>query len=294
MLNLKNANFIVVVLIALSLFFLTKLLVSNTPMTYIPHELESRILTEELIKEFNNEESLFFMFESENAFESKFLSKLSRFVNEIKSFDKTKDIGSIFDYEAIRATDEGFQIRPIISSDDPENSSFDQVSESVSVDHFVKDFFVSKDIKVFGVLVEPKDIQTSFERKFYEEKVLQSLKKHELENALVAYGGEFAVDTAQFDELNNIMLVLAPLTLLIGIALLFLLFNSLGAVALGAGFNLLAAIVTMSFFGVFGWPFNLIGSMIPTLMMALSTAFTVHLYNGILLPKTPELSMRKP
>ena len=147
----------------------------------------------------------------------------------------------------------------------------------------MKDFYVNQDLSVFGLLIEPKYINDSIVRLKLEADIFRFMGETGLIDYKIAYGGEFSVDTAQYRELNSMMAVVVPVTFLIGCLLLFFLFQSLPAVFIGTIFNGLVAVIVISLFGFFGWPYNMLSAMIPTLMMALCIAFVVHLYNSILL-----------
>jgi predicted RND superfamily exporter protein len=285
MLNLKSTLLVLILLIVGAGFFLTKIQVSNTPSTYIPKNLPSKILNDELLEEFNNEDSIVILFQSSTPLDRLLIKKLASFTEELESFESIKKIRSIFNYESLRSINDGFQVTNIIDRNKLEKLLEQDISKKVQADRFVKDLFITKDLKTFGILVETEYIHHSMLRMKLDKKLHDSITKNELDKNLIAYGGEFSVDTAQFKELDKIMFVIVPITFLIGVLLLYFLFNSIIAVFVGTAFNGVVAFVVLSLFGAFGWPYNLIGSMIPTLMMALCIAFIVHLYNGILLRK---------
>jgi len=285
MITFNKSVSIVFVVLLFSAFNLARLEISNTPNTYIPDHLPSKILSDELTKEFNNDDTLVIVFDVKDALNVNFLKNFSQSLDEISSFDQTDKINSIFSYESIRSVDGGFEIKNILDKENLDQLDHKLIAESVIKDRFVKDLFITKEMKTFGIVIETKLLTNSISRIQYEESVFNVFKKFNIEKNISAYGGEFSVDTAQFAELNRVMFIIVPITFILGVLLLYFLFNATSAVIFGTMINGFVAMCSLSLFGFFGWPYNMIGSMIPTLMMALSIAYIVHLYNGILLRK---------
>jgi predicted RND superfamily exporter protein len=285
MLKLKTSMTYLVGILCISAFFITKIQITNTPSTYIPKHLKSKILNDELMEEFNNEDTLIFLFQSEKALDNELVSRMSKFTTKVEQFDLVNKVRSIFNYESIQAIKDGFEITNIIDKQKLDSLKQKDIFNKVDKDRFVKDFFITKDLKTFGVLIEPNYIYSSLTRMDLEKKVLAALDEYKLKKFMIAYGGEFAVDTAQYKELDRMMFFIVPITFVVGVLLLYFLFNSYTAVIVGSVFNGVITFVVLSLFGAFNWPYNMLASMIPSLMMALSIAFIVHLFNGILLRK---------
>ena len=284
-LSFKQAILTLSLFIIASGIFLPKIIISNTPNTYMPEDLDSKVLNDQLIDQFNNDDSIVILFRSNTPLDKKMLNDLSQFVDTVEADRRVRKVRSIFNYESLRSINDGFEVTNIIDANKIDEIEIKEIEKKVSSDRFVKDLFVTKDMKTFGVLVETDPIYNSIDRLQFDEFLHQNIVEKGLESNLIAFGGEFTVDTAQFKELNKIMFVVVPITFIVGALLLYYLFHSISAVIIGVVFNGLVANVVLSLFGVFGWPYNLIGSMIPTLMMALCIAFIVHLYNGIMLRK---------
>ncbi|MFT6633377.1 MAG: putative RND superfamily exporter protein [Bacteriovoracaceae bacterium] len=284
MYSFKKSICIISTIIILAGYFLSQLNISNTPSTYIPPNLESFKLNDKILSEFNNDDTMVFLFKLQKSIDHKtFLEKLNNFTSGVEELDGITKVQSVFSYESIRSVDGGFETIKIINSDEISDFNFDQTLKLVGTDKFVKDLFVNKDLSVFGVLIEPEDIKDSIVRLKLEAEVFELLKTSDVNRFKIAYGGEFSVDTAQYRELNSMMAFVVPITFIVGCALLLFLFQSGTAVFIGTVFNGLIAVIVLSLFGLFGWPYNMLAAMIPTLMMALCIAFIVHLYNGILL-----------
>lgn len=285
MLSFKKSIFVLFLLLGVSAFFIVNIRITNTPATYIPNHLESKILNDELLKEFNNEDTMVLLFQSKKSLDPEMINSLRTFISDIEEFELVTKVRSIFSYESIRAIDGGFEIKNILNLDSDNPIDAIAVSTEVKNDRFVKDFFITKDMKTFGVIVEPNFIDSSLVRQALEKKILSKVDSLKLKKYMIAYGGEFAIDTYQYKELDRMMSIIVPITFLIGVVLLYFLFHSYTAVLIGTFFNGIVTFIVLSLFGAFNWPYNMLASVIPSLLMALCIAFIVHLFNGILLRK---------
>ena len=286
MLNLKKSTLSLLLLISIAGYNISKIEISNTPATYIPPNLPSKILNDQLKNQFNNEDSIILVYESSNRLDRTLITKLSEVVKKFEGIENIHRVRSIFSYESIRSLNDGFEVTNIIDHNKLNDLNDSVIESNVASDRFVKDLFITPDLKTFGILIEPKYLDSSIDRLELDKKIKKAIMDTGLNKYQVAYGGEFTVDTSQFIELNKIMFFILPLTFVVGVILLYLLFNSYIAVLLGTSLNGVVSFIVLSLFGMFSWPYNLIGAMIPTLMSALCIAFVVHLFNSILLRKT--------
>lgn len=281
MLNYKNSIIIILLITVFTIFGLQKIFITNAPSSYIPNDLRSHILNDELIEKFNNDESIILVFDM--SLTKEYLEKLSKLVSAIESIEYTRNVHSLFNYDSIYGSEDGFSIKHLVKHNELDSFSKDQFIKDVKHDRYIHDLTISKDLKLATILIEPKDLPESLKRIEFEKKIFEYIDQYDLRSTLHAFAGEFAVDTYQFKELDFITSKLIPITFGIGLVLIYLLFHSLSGVILAAMANGIVTVFVFSLFGHLNYAFNMIGSTIPTLMMALCIAFIVHLYNAITL-----------
>lgn len=281
MMNLKKSISILFIVLIFSLIFLTQLNVSNVPGTYVPKDLESFRLLKDSENYFRNDETMIFVFKLRSKLNKDELTHLSSFVAKIKNMKSVNKVYSVFDYEYIQGNEEGFEISNIIDASNISNLKLEDVSQKVKKDRFIKDLLVNQELDTFTVVIEPNFESQSLKRYFLEENIFSLIKKESLFELLQGYAGDFAIDMVQFRESITLMLKIIPIVIGVGLLLIYLLFNSFVGVAIAGASNGIVSLFTVSLIGLFHFDFNLITSVIPTLMMALSTAFVIHLYNSI-------------
>ncbi len=282
MITPKKSYLIVLLIFILSAGLSSQLKISNVPGSYVPKDLPSYQLSKEAEKIFNNDETLIFVFELSESLKVDEVTRLANFVNELYELENVHEVFSVFDYEHIRGNSEGFEVSNILSR--KKTDLFDKkiVSEKIKKDRFLKDILVNKEMNIFSIIIEPKKISDSFERFHLENKIFKLIEKNNLLSLQKAYGGDFAIDMMQFRELINLIFKIVPLVLFVGMILIFFMFPNMPSVLLAFMVTLLGSQFTVGLVSLFQFDYNMITSVVSTLIMALTTAFIIHLYNAIL------------
>jgi predicted RND superfamily exporter protein len=282
MLSIKKCYFTIFLVLASFIYFVTNLNISNVPGTYVPHDLESYRVLKKSEKIFGNDETLIFVFKFSSQLNLSDLENLAKFVKALESEELVKRVHSIFDYESIRGNQDGFEVVNIIDKYNIKLSEKTDILEKVKTDRFVKDLLINKELDVFSIIIEPEFILNSLDRFGFENNIFELIKKNKLEGLQIAYGGDFAIDMVQFRESLNLMLKIIPIVIIVGLVLIYLMFNSFIGVLFAFLINSIGTYFSISLLSFLKFDYNLITSVIPTLMLALSTAFIIHLYNNIL------------
>lgn len=272
--NLSIALFII--LFVLTSVLTSRIVISNTPNTYLPKEMDSRILNDVIRKKFGSDELLLAVFRKESSFTEK---DLKVFFNVFKSVNKIKGVKkstSVFNFELIKSEEDGFEVRNIL---DIKNIS--NFKEDLKEDDNVYDFLINKKLDTLTLVIEPEIMGSSIERLNLEKNIHRVIVDNNMIEHFFGFGGQFAIDIAQFKEMLSIMKITIPITTAIGFIILMILFSNIKFVLLSMACNGVIVQFCLGLFTLFKWPYNMVSAMIPSLMIALSTAFMVHLLNSI-------------
>ncbi len=253
-----------------------KMNVSNIPNTYLPPEMESRILNDEIRDKFGTDELILIVFKDQNLRDVENLKKYESLFKELKKFKEVKDLTSLFNYEHIKANEDGFEVVDILDL-----KKINQFETNLMRDKNVFDFLINRDRNILTMVLEPINIDSSVARLHLETRVLDKIERSGLKENFFGLGGQFVIDTAQFSEMMSIMQKTIPLTTLVGFIILYILFSNFKIAALSLLCNGVVVQFCLSLYSIIGWPYNMVSSMIPSLMMALNIAFVVHLLNAI-------------
>ena len=254
----------------------TSMLITNVPNTYFPKDLESRILNDHVRETFGTDELMLIVFKDNSQASVEKYRKYEKLFESLKRVKHVKDVTSLFNFEHIKADEEGFSVANILDLD-----KFSDFEKNLARDENVRDFLINENSDVISMVLEPEKIEDSIKRLKLENEVRKVIDDSGLSDQFFGFGGQFVIDTAQFSEMMDMMKKIVPITFVLGMIILYLLFSNIKFVALAMLCNGLVTQFCLALFAVIGWPYNMVSSMIPSLMMALTIAFMVHLLNAI-------------
>ena len=221
------------------------------------------------------------LFEGIALYSDGFLKALHSLTEALESNALIDDVVSITNQDHIIGTDDGFLIEPLIDTRELDSSRpFDRMSRAIQ-DRFANSALVARDGSAVAMLVVPVDIDNSLERMKLEDTVLQEVDNARLKGYLTGIAGQIATDVAQMRSMLRDNMIFIPGTSLVGLFLVWWLFHRwLAVVVTGLVIGVIVS-STVAFYVLFNQPFNLISSIIPPLLSALTVAALVHLFNAL-------------
>lgn len=263
---------------AISGFFISKIDIDNAPMTYVRSDTDIFAQTEKARKVFPNDENMIMTFSIPEGKSDQFLLKLKQFTEEIEGIDGIIKIRSIFNTDYIQTNEDGFSVEKIA----PENNfSYKDILERIEKSPLGGDVLVSKDKTKMAILVEPERKLKSIGRIKLYQKIHSIAKQSGLDKLIAEQAGPFAIDVFEFDSMINDLSTVVPLTYLVGPLLLYLQFSSFYIVFLSVLIMYLSVNSCLLIFFLADWPFNLVGGILPSFISALAVAFILHLLNSV-------------
>lgn len=275
-----SALFLLLFLIMPNLLLL-KLNFNNAPKVYLPADAPAVLVDDKLRETFPNDQVIVMLFEGVALFSEGFLEAFDRLANKLKSNPMIDDVLTITTQDHISGTEEGFSVDPLIDVDTLEESRPWQRMQRALSDRFAKRTLIAKDGSALAMVVIPVTINESIRRMELEKEIMQEIDKARLTGYLTASAGQVIVDVAQLRSMLRDNMVFIPATVIIGLLLIWWLFRRLLAVLVGGIAIGVVVSTTVAFYVVFNQPFNLISSIIPPLLSALTVAALVHLFNAI-------------
>lgn len=272
---------LLVLSVLLPLPFILDLQVNNQSEVYFSEETPIRQFEEDVRRQFPEDEVLITVFGGGALYEEAFLTPFSEVVKELEQHPMIERVVSVVSMDHITATDDGFSVEYLLKPGDVEHLSPQERQERVVEDHFAPRRVASADGSYLAMVVRPHAMADSREAVELEQVVRNTIEQNGLSNQLVAVAGEVAIDAALFDLMLKDNATFVPLTIVVGVVLLWWLFRRVVAVAL-AVFATVGVINAASVFVVLsGQPFSMPVSMITPLLTALTMAFFIHLFNAL-------------
>lgn len=268
-------------LILLPLASLPRLKLDNSPETYFPADAPAVLLTQQLRQQFPEDQVLVALFGGERLWETATLQKLQGLARTLEASPQVERVLTVVSADHIAPTDDGFAIAPLIDPSRGGAAAAARWRDIALADRFAPGALVARDGSALALVVRPHRLQDSRQRRALDTTVRAAIAEAGLEPLLEAVGGPIALDVAQLRSMIRDAATFTPVTTLIGLALLWWMFRRWLVVVLAS--LTYAAVIggSVAVLALAGRPFTLVSSMLPPLLLALSTAALMHLFSGI-------------
>lgn len=260
---------------------LLKLNINNAPKVYLPGDAPSVQVDDRLRELFPSDQLMVLLFEGVALYSDGFLEAFHALAETIKADPQIDDVVNVTNQDHISGTEDGFIVAPLIDIAALDESRPEQRRIRVLGDRFADRSLVAADGTALAMLVIPEIIEDSVQLMAMEDRILAQVAAARLDGYLVARAGHVTTDVAQLRSMLRDNMIFIPATVTVGLFLLWWLFRRLLAVIVGGTAIGVVINTTVAFYVVFDQPFNLISSIIPPLLSALTVAALVHLYNAM-------------
>lgn len=254
----------------------------NSIDAYVPQESDYNIDYLHMLNIFGNDEAYVLYFKGDDLLTQKVLSSLKEFDLWARDQEIMHRTLSPFNLEVIENDENGdLVIAPLIGNDLLENFSIERFHDRLKLSDQADKSIISKDQKSIALILVGEKGFSTVDHYFFKEKFMDKLKELGLDPYLKHITGNLAVDVFSMEISFHDLSLFIPLTSMIGFGLIYYFFGGFFPVMISMiAIDSVIGLV-MSFFPIFGIRFNIISSMVPTLMTALGVAFIIHLYSSI-------------
>jgi hypothetical protein len=277
----RLAALILAALILLPLAALPRLKLDNSPETYFPVDAPAVQFNRELRRQFPEDQVLVALFSGPALWEAATLQKVAHLGRLLEQLPQVERVLSVVSADHIAPTDDGFSVAPLIDPSAPGRTTAEHWRARALSDRFAPGALVARDGSALAVVVRPRELHDSRQRLELDRLVRQAISASDLTPMLEAIGGPIALDVAQLRSMISDAAVFTPITTAIGLSLLWWMFRRCLVVVLAALTYTAVIGASVAALAVTGRPFTLVDSMLPPLLLALSTAALMHLFSGI-------------
>ncbi|HHH38095.1 MAG TPA: RND transporter [Sedimenticola sp.] len=260
---------------------LLRLNINNAPRVYLPVDAPSVRIDDRLRETFPSDQVLLMLFEGVALYSDGFLEALDGLARKLEGNPLIDKVMTVTTQDHIGGSDDGFSVTPLVDVEALENTRPAQRRQQVLRDRFARRSLVAGDGSALALLVIPQEIDESLTRLSLEDWILAQVEAARLTGYLQATAGQITVDVAQLRSMLRDNMTFIPATVVIGLLLIWWLFQRWIAVFLGGIAIGVIVSSTVAFYVLFDQPFNMISSIIPPLLSALTVATLVHLYNAL-------------
>ena len=277
----RLAALILAALILLPLAALPRLKLDNAPETYLPATAPGVVFTQQLRRQFPEDQVLLALFSGPTLWDTATLRRLDALGVALEQSPLIERVLRVTSADHIEPTADGFRVGPVVDLQSAEHRSADDWRRDALSDPFAPGLLVAEDGSALALIVRPHVLHDSRQRQQVEQTVRNAIAAAGLDPLLTAIGGPVALDVAQLHSMQRDAATFTPLTTALGLGLLWWMFRRWLVVVLAAltfGATTAGAVATLA---LMGRPFTLVDSMLPPLLLALGTAALIHLFSGV-------------
>ena len=260
---------------------LLNLNINNAPKVYLPADAPAVLIDDKLRESFPSDQVILLLFEGVALYSDGFAEAFKALADALESNPLIDDVVNMTTQDHIIGTQDGFLVEPLLNTAELDQVHPNERQQRILSDRFAKDILIANDGSAVSMLVIPVQINSSLERMALEEEVFKQIKEVRLDGYLTAVAGQITTDAAQMRSMLRDNMIFIPGTTIVGLFLIWWLFHRwLAMVVAGVVIGVVVS-STVAFYVIFDQQFNLISSIIPPLLSALSVAALVHLFNAL-------------
>lgn len=277
---LRFRYWIIVIVVLLTLFFsffIGKLTINPDVFSNLPKDDRVAALFNKIGKEYGGNAQCIVAIESENIFSKATLEHIRQITDSLKMTEGVSFVTSLTNIIDIRGSEWGIEVTQLIDEYDiPEDQAkLDSLKRYVLSKEFYKGALISEDGKMTVIAA-----RISGNAK--ETEVSKQIKTRVMSLGLpekIYFGGQPFIVSAFADVISKDILILGPLAVITIVLILLLSLRSFYGFFLPVLNVMIGALWTFGFMALLNIPLSIITSVIPILLVAVGSAYTIHLIN---------------
>lgn len=263
------------------LFFIRSIQFDNSVTSYVPTKEEYVKNYFSLRNIFGNDETFVFLFKNEDILEPEFIKKLSTLYSQVESLEFVDKVYSIFSLEYMDSHDNEIHISPVVDmkrfQDFPRSYWYNRLQKSKQA----KGLVVTKNFDGISLTILAKKGITTPQAQELRTKIYSLFTSIGVKNYLKAEAGSLNIDVESYEMSFYDLAKFSPLTIIVGLLLIWSFFPIITPLLVAIVSIIATSSLLMGIYGFLDIPFNIISTMVPTLMMAIGVAFIIHLFNSL-------------
>jgi predicted RND superfamily exporter protein len=272
---------IVVLLHVVGGWFAFNLSFNNSPDVYYPRDSPAVTVRAELRRTFPSDEVLTVLFKGNDLYTVAFLKKLDAMVNTLERHPLVDRAIAITSMERISATRDGFVVGKLVDVSALKRDAPAELKKRVLADRFAPGGVASKDGEYLAVAVRPKKLTESGQRLALKIAAARAINDAGLRPYYAGDAGPVSIDVAQLESILNDSATFVPLTVALGLALMWWVVGRWRPVVIGGIAMSTVILPTIGAISIAGEPYTMATAILPSLLAAYTSATLLHFFSAI-------------
>ena len=228
--------------------------------------------------QFESEEFIVVAFRDDNIFTPENLDSIRRLARAMEQVEGVDSVLSLVDAEDFVAEGDALEVRPLVGDETPQQpGALAEIRRKALTNPLLLDNLVSKDGTATAIYGTVNDRDVALRRKIHEE--MKALVEDETQRTGNRYylSGNPVLDSEfeRISQQDNV--TFSVVTTIVIIVALYLLYRSVTGIVLPVLVVVLATVWTVGLYGLMGNTLNMMSTMLPAVILAISVADAVHL-----------------
>ena len=281
LLSWQFALLLVVSLIVVSGYVARNLRLNNAPQVYYSPNSPAVVLSEKLRAHFPTDEAMVVVFEGRDLYSVDFMRRLDRLVKRLEALPLVDRVSTVTSVERVTASADGFSVAPLVDVSDLAGKTPDQIRQLVLSDRFAPGALAARDGGLIAMVVRPRPLEASDQRLALKISVIESVAAEGLLAHYAGDAGQVSLDVAQLQSVMDDSLVFVPLTVGIGLLLLWWVVGRWRPMVIGAMAMLAVVMPTIAIIVALDQPYTMVTAILPSLLSAYTIATLLHFYAAV-------------
>ncbi len=277
---IKLKIYILIAILIITIFFsyqLKNIQIDPNIAKYLPTNDSTIKLFDYIGETFNGNMVAMIVLESDSIFTNEFLIKLSQITDSISMFKEVNNVMSLTNITDIKEIKGDIVIEKLIN---PEELPFDEnkmriLKQYIDTNNTYKGSIISNNMKYTMIIIKYEPLSGNNENEISND--IKRIVMNSGINAKVYFGGTPFLVADIADNIIRDLKILAPIVSVLMIIILLLTFKSLLGVILPLVSVIISTIWTIGLMGFLNKPLTMISDIIPVLLMAVGSAYSIHI-----------------
>ncbi len=232
---------------------------------------------------FGNDEFFLVAFKAEDIFTKENLSIVQEISNQIEDLDQVRDIISLTSVDDIYGEDDFFTVEKFIETIPDSPGELEALKANALANNLYRKNLISEDGKTVAITVFPKEPTEDKDfRKKLVDSTMEILAPYEKQGKKFHLGGMTITNLRLSQFMKSDLALFIPISYLVIVLAMVLIFRNMKIVALAFINISLCLGATVGFMGMTGATMNNVTSIVPSLIMAICLADSIHIFSRFL------------
>jgi predicted RND superfamily exporter protein/(2Fe-2S) ferredoxin len=254
---------------------------NNSIEVYYPAASPAVQLRSELRRSFPTDEVLTVLLRGPDLYSATFNARLAQLVRNLSRDPLVDRVTTVTSMERIAATEDGFAVGWLIDPARDAASAPQALRERVLADRFAPGLVASRDGRYVAVVVRPKLLDQTAQRQALKRATWAAIAAAGLAGHVVADAGPVSMDVAQLESILGDTIAFVPVTVALGLGLLWWVVGRVRPVAIGALAMSTVVVPSVGAIAAAGQPYTMATAILPSLLSAYTMATLLHLYAAV-------------